>query len=233
MIIHSPVISGSLTFAEGATFTMPDNGNYSGSFSGSFQGDGSSLTFGGTNIVSSSEQLSLEFLDTLGDGVVSGSEQISFIGITDKPALVSGSSQIDINQTTNFSEFSSSIADTFSGLSSDFDDLQNTPFSQSAASLSLLKSLIPSGSSIDLGSPAEPFRDLYLSSASLYVDGTQIISSNTNELIITTDTNQSLKLVETGADTVQIQTQNGDITLTSSGTGNIELDVLIQIVAGN
>src|SRR6056300_597039 len=37
MIIHSPIISGSLTFADGATFTLPDNGQYSGSFSGSIQ----------------------------------------------------------------------------------------------------------------------------------------------------------------------------------------------------
>ena len=37
MIIHSPIISGSLTFADGATFTLPDNGVYSGSFSGSIK----------------------------------------------------------------------------------------------------------------------------------------------------------------------------------------------------
>jgi len=37
MIIHSPIISGSLTFADGATFDLPDNGIYSGSFSGSIQ----------------------------------------------------------------------------------------------------------------------------------------------------------------------------------------------------
>jgi hypothetical protein len=191
MIIHSPVISGSLTFAEGATFTLPDNGIYSGSFSGSFQGDGSSLTFGGTNIVSSSEQLSLEFLDTLGDGVVSGSSQI------------------------------------------EFNDINNNPFTQGASSVTVSKSIVPNSLTLDLGSLSNPFRDLYLSSASLFVDGTQVISSNTNELIITTDANQSLKLVETGADTVQIQTENGDITLTSSGTGNIELDAPIQIVAGN
>jgi hypothetical protein len=191
MIIHSPVISGSLTFADGATFTLPDGGIYSGSFSGSFQGDGSSLTFGGTNIVSSSEQLSLDFLDTLGDGVVSGSSQILF------------------------------------------NDITNNPFTQGASSVTVSKSIVPNSLTLDLGSLSNPFRDLYLSSASLFVDGTQVISSNTNELIITTDTNQSLKLVETGADTVQIQTENGDITLTSTGNGNIELDAPIQIVAGN
>ena len=37
MIIHSPIISGSLTLADGSTFTLPDGCNYSGSFSGSVQ----------------------------------------------------------------------------------------------------------------------------------------------------------------------------------------------------
>ena len=44
------------------------------------------------------------------DGVVSGSSQISFTGITDKPALISGSSQINIYDTTGFTEFSASIS---------------------------------------------------------------------------------------------------------------------------
>ena len=232
MIIHSPVISGSLTFADGATFTLPDNGIYSGSFSGSFQGDGSSLTFGGTNIISSSNQLAADFLDTLGDGVISGSDQltqsldlryleingdgvvsgssqISYNGITDKPSIISGSIQVEFNEITN------------------------NPFSQSGPSVFVDSNIIPTSLNLDLGSPSAPFKDLYLSSASLYVDGTQVISSNTNELIITTDANQSLKLVETGADTIQLQTENGDITLTTSGTGNIELDAPIQIAAGN
>lgn len=36
------------------------------------------------------------------DGVISGSSQVSFNGISDKPTLVSGSSQIDHNATTNY-----------------------------------------------------------------------------------------------------------------------------------
>jgi hypothetical protein len=67
MIIHSPIISGSLVFAPNATFTLPPGGIYSGSFSGSYQGssfsggtftgNGSGLTFGGTGIVSGSSQV--------------------------------------------------------------------------------------------------------------------------------------------------------------------------------
>jgi hypothetical protein len=105
MILHSPIISGSLTFADGSTFTLPDNGIYSGSYSGSFQGttytggtfvgDGSQLTFGGTGIVSGSTQLTTDldarYLNTTGEGVVSGSSQVTISG------------------TTGYSDFSSSL----------------------------------------------------------------------------------------------------------------------------
>ncbi len=83
MIIHSPVISGSLTFADGATFTLPPGGIYSGSFSGSYQG--ASFT-GGTfsGIINST------------NGVVSGSSQVSYVGLSNIPAgIVSSSAQID------------------------------------------------------------------------------------------------------------------------------------------
>ena len=63
------------------------NKTVSGSFSGDFTGDGSSLTFNGTNIVSSSQQV-IDFLPT---GVVSGSDQT----IANLPTgTVSGSTQI-------------------------------------------------------------------------------------------------------------------------------------------
>ena len=105
MILHSPIISGSLTFADGSTFTLPDNGIYSGSYSGSFQGttytggtfigNGSQLTFGGTGIVSGSSQLTTDldarYLNTNGEGVVSGSSQVTISG------------------TTGYSDFSSSL----------------------------------------------------------------------------------------------------------------------------
>jgi hypothetical protein len=113
MIIHSPIVSGSLTFANGATFTLPTGGVYSGSFSGSYQGvsftggtfsgNGSGLTFGGTGIVSGSSQLTTDFdaryLNTDGDGIVSSSAQV----ITLLPTgTISGSSQVDADSVTNF-----------------------------------------------------------------------------------------------------------------------------------
>ena len=86
---------------------------------------------------------------------------------------------------------------------------------------------------IDLGSPDKQWRDLFLSSGSLYINGQQVISTTGNELRITTDEGESIKIIETGSDTVTLQTQDGDITLTSSGGGNIELDAPVQIGAGN
>ena len=84
-------------------------------------------------------------------------------------------------------------------------------------------SLIPAtDNTYDLGSITKQFRDLYLSSASLYIDGNKVISSNTDTLTFTTDVGQSIKLLETGADDIILQTD----------TGNIELKGTIEILSG-
>ena len=58
-------------------------------------------------------------------------------------------------------------------------------------------SLIPAvDNTYDLGSVTHQFRDLYLSSASLYIDGTKVLGSTAQELQITTDTGQSFKILE-------------------------------------
>ena len=74
----------------------------------------------------------------------------------------------------------------------------------------------------DLGSPTNQWRDLYLSSASLYIDGQQVISSTSDTLTFTTDVGQSIKLLETGADDIILQTD----------TGNIELKGTVEILSG-
>ena len=74
----------------------------------------------------------------------------------------------------------------------------------------------------DLGSPTKQWRDLYLSSASLYIDGTIVISSNTDTLTFTTDAGQSIKLLEAGGDDITLQTD----------TGNIELKGTVEIESG-
>ena len=90
-----------------------------------------------SGIISSSEQLAADFLDTLGDNVVSSSAQIDLTQTTnyasgiklklDAENVFTGSSQVTISDTTGFSEFSSSVSTTFDGLSSNYVDLVGIP----------------------------------------------------------------------------------------------------------
>ncbi len=118
MIIHSPIISGSLTFADGATFTLPSGGVYSGSFSGSINGIGDPTTFS-ASVDSRLDQLSVESASQDGrldsvegftssidttiknklniETVVSSSAQVKNLLPTE---TISGSSQVDITFTT-------------------------------------------------------------------------------------------------------------------------------------
>jgi hypothetical protein len=92
-------------------------------------------------------------------------------------------------------------------------------------------SIVPSVNDIyDLGSLDYQWRDLYLSSGSLYIDGTQVISSNSTEVIFSTDSGQSIKLNELGTDNITLQTADGDIELKSSGGGDIALDPTTGII---
>jgi hypothetical protein len=84
----------------------------------------------------------------------------------------------------------------------------------------------------DLGSTEKYWRDLYLSSGSLYINGIQVLSTDGTDLTFQTDAGESVKILETGNDTITLESVNGDITLTATGTGNIELDAPIQIAAG-
>jgi hypothetical protein len=97
---------------------------------------------------------------------------------------------------------------------------------------SLSSSLIPSlNNTFDLGSPTKQWRDLYLSSASLYINGTQVLSTNATELLFTTDTGQSIKFNELGTDNIILQTVDGDIELKSSGGGDVLLDPTTGIIS--
>ena len=120
------------------------------------------------------------------------------------------------------------------GLSLDRIASSTATASISSDSLITNVSIIPSiTNTIDLGAPDKEWRDLYLSSGSLYINGQQVLSTTGTELRITTDGGESIKILETGSDTITLQSVDGDITLSSSGTGNIELDAPIQITAGN
>lgn len=86
-------------------------------------------------------------------------------------------------------------------------------------------SIIPAVNNIyDLGSPTNQFRHVYISTGSLYIDGTKVLGSTSSELQITTDNGQSFKVLETGADTITLQSADGNVTLTSTGGGDIVMD---------
>jgi hypothetical protein len=86
-------------------------------------------------------------------------------------------------------------------------------------------SIVPSvNNTYDLGSPTHQFRHVYISTGSLYIDGTKVLGSTSSELQITTDVGQSFKVLETGADTITLQSADGNVTLTSTGGGDIVMD---------
>jgi len=67
----------------------------------------------------------------------------------------------------------------------------------------------------------------------LYVDGVQVLSSDADEITISSDANQSIKLVEQGDDTITFESENGNIVFASTGTGVIQTTTDLQIDSGN
>jgi hypothetical protein len=94
-----------------------------------------------------------------------------------------------------------------------------------SGTLSLTGSIIPStDNTYDLGSSTKSFRHLYVSSGSIYMNGSKVLSSTAQELQFTTDAGQSIKILEAGTDTITLQSADGNITLASSGGGDVVLD---------
>jgi len=194
---------------------------------------GNTMNLGGNKITSDESGLNFSDADgnpvglTTGEIIVSGSGGTVSLGIDEEGNLS------QTNTATGVSGSSAKINETDGTLpyrsGSNFGD---SVLSQNGSTLTIAGNLVPDNTSRTLGTQALPFQDLYLSSASLYINGQQVLSTDGTELTIQTDAGESLKLLETGADTITLQTANGDITLTSTGTGNIELDAPVQIAAG-
>jgi len=133
---------------------------------------------------------------------ITGSFNLNGDAIADLDALVT---------TSSFNMMTASMATTGSNL---FKGTQTTS-----------GSIVPSvNNTYDLGSPTHQFRHVYISTGSLYIDGTKVLGSTSSELQITTDVGQSFKVLETGADTITLQSNDGNVTLTSTGGGDIVMD---------
>jgi hypothetical protein len=152
--------------------------------------------------------------------------------------LITGSSEgehVEINLYNAFSGtylttedlnlFTSSIQTRVDGLSSQTASLATTGSNTFVGTQTLSGSIIPAtDNTYDLGSPTYQWKDIYVSSGSLYIDGTKVLGSTGNELQITTDVGQSIKILEAGSDSIILQSADGDIQLKSSGGGNLLFD---------
>jgi hypothetical protein len=210
------------------------SGSYTGSFSGSFNGDGTNLFnipasgVTGLNLtqiadgsvtasvsnanglrVNSKSEITGSLIVTNG---ITGS--IDYSNLTNVPTLVSGSSQI-LSGSNLVSSSTQVIAYGFATTGS------NTFVGNQTHSGSIIPSV---DNTYDLGSVTHQWRDVYISSGSLYIDGTKVLASTAQELTITTDVGQSIKILEAGSDNIILQSADGDIQLKSSGGGNLLFD---------
>jgi hypothetical protein len=152
-------------------------------------------------------------------GTVSGSSQLT--SSYDSRYVLSGS----ITQTTwdNIASKPGGIISGSSQLTSSV--LATTGSNTFVGTQTLSGSIIPAiDNTYDLGSATYQWRDIYVSSGSLYIDGTKVLGSTGNELQITTDAGQSIKILEEGSDSIILQSADGDIQLKTSGGGNLLFD---------
>jgi hypothetical protein len=163
--------------------------------------------------------------------VLSGSiTQTTWDNIESKPnGIVSGSSQIigilsSLN-TYTASVSTASIETRLTSLIEKTGSYATTGSNTFVGTQTLSGSIIPAtDNTYDLGSATYQWRDIYVSSGSLYIDGTKVLGSTGNELQITTDLGQSIKILEAGSDSIILQSADGDIQLKTSGGGNLLFD---------
>lgn len=125
--------------------------------------------------------------------------------------------------TSSFNQYTSSIST---------GSLATTGSNTFVGTQTLSGSIIPAvTNTYDLGDDTHQFRHLYLSSGSLYINGTKVLGATGQELQITTDEGQSLKILEAGSDTITLQSADGNITLATSGNGDVILDPTSGIIA--
>jgi len=163
--------------------------------------------------------------------VISGSiTQTTWDNIASKPSgIVSGSSQI-VGILSSLNTFTSSqyISNSYFATTGSNSFIGNQNIS---GTIFLTGSIIPAtDNTYDLGSSTKSFRHLYVSSGSIYINGAKVLSSTAQELQFTTDAGQSIKILEAGSDTITLQSADGNITLASSGNGDVVLDPTTGVI---
>ena len=220
--------------ANGA-FKFKDN---SGNVVSFISGSGSNISFsGGTLDLSGMTGLTLGNLTLSGttQNALSASHAASYLltssfntysGTTD---TVIGTLQTSTSSLNSFTSSATTRLNSIEGVSGSYATTGSNLFK---GSQTISGSVIPAvTNTYDLGSPTNNFRHLYLSSASLYIDGTKVLGSTAQELQITTDTGQSFKILEAGSDNITLQSADGNIELKSSGGGDVILDPTTGVIA--
>jgi hypothetical protein len=220
--------------ANGA-FKFKDN---SGNVVSFISGSGSNIAFsGGTLDLSGMTGLTLGNLTLSGttQNALSASHAASYLltssfntysGTTD---TVIGTLQTSTSSLNSFTSSATTRLNSIEGVSGSYATTGSNLFK---GNQTISGSIIPAvDNAYDLGSVTHQFRDLYLSSASLYIDGTKVLGSTAQELQITTDTGQSFKILEAGSDNITLQSADGNIELKSSGGGDVILDPTTGVIA--
>jgi hypothetical protein len=220
--------------ANGA-FKFKDN---SGNVVSFISGSGSNISFsGGTLDLSGMTGLTLGNLTLSGttQNALSASHAASYLltssfntysGTTD---TVIGTLQTSTGSLNSFTSSATTRLNSIEGVSGSYATTGSNLFK---GNQTISGSIIPAvDNAYDLGSVTHQFRDLYLSSASLYIDGTKVLGSTAQELQITTDTGQSFKILEAGSDNITLQSADGNIELKSSGGGDVILDPTTGVIA--
>ena len=208
-------VSTSGTLSAGNTDVATLDASGLASLDGGVDVDGAFTVADGTGNVSTS--------GTLG---VSGT---STLGVVNASGLISADAGLDVDGAFTVADTSGNVSTSgtlgVTGLSS--------LGAVSSSAMDVAGHILPAAhNTYDLGSSDRFWRDLFLSSGSLYINGIQVLSTDGTDLTFQTDAGESVKILETGNDTITLESVNGDITLTATGTGNIELDAPIQIAAG-
>jgi hypothetical protein len=183
----------------------------------------------GGHLVTAVGTVSYNTLTDIPSGIVSSS-------VTTPAGTISGSSQLTASFDTRYT-LSGSISavpmGTISGSSQLTASVLATTGSNTFRGTQIHSgSIIPAiDNTYDLGSLEYQWRDIFVSSGSLYIDGTKVLGSTGTELQITTDTGQSIKILEAGSDNIILQTADGDIELKSSGGGDILLDPTAGLIS--
>ena len=76
---------------------------------------------------------------------------------------------------------------------------------------------------VSLGNATNYFKDAYIGPGSLYINGTKVLEEASQEIVITADLNQTVKVSTSGS---------GDISLDPTGTGSILVKGALQMQAG-